>query len=144
MGCGLQLRLTAEQQEQRQAVESAIEDLEEALKLEEEDSKSAALASELDTKKAELNNLLASFEVRLFLELIHLCLLRILKHCTRYFMFKSQQKICSCQQKMAIDRAKSGEGMRPSERRRIAEEREREQGGYPVQGGFPAAAPPPR
>ena len=47
-------------------------------------------------------------------------------------------------QKMAVDRAKSGEGMRPSERRRLAEEREREQGGYPVPAGFPAATPPPR
>ena len=82
MGCGLQLRLTAEQQEQRQAAESAIEDLEEAIKFEEEDSKTAELASELDTKKADLDSLLASFEVRLSQERIHESLLHILKHCT--------------------------------------------------------------
>ena len=79
----MQLRLTAEQQEQRQAAESTVEDLEEALKLEEEDSKKAELASELDTKKAELDNLLASFEVRLSLECLHMCVLHIQKHCTR-------------------------------------------------------------
>ena len=43
MGCGLQLRLTAEQQEQRQAAESAIEDLEEAIKLRRRTAKQLSL-----------------------------------------------------------------------------------------------------
>ena len=48
-------------------------------------------------------------------------------------------------QKIAIEKAKAGEGVRPSERRRLAQEKEMETqiGGYPIQApggrGYPPA-----
>lgn len=120
----LQLRFTAEQHEQRQAAQAAITDLEEALKLEEGEKK-AEIQSELEAKKADLKALLADFEVgmphsnHLPIPVIMGCLY-------------PHVKLLLWLQRLAIERAKAGEGMRPSERRRLANAADQDgrQGGY--------------
>ena len=59
----MQLRLTQEQNSQQEAAAAEITELEEAFTLEEEDSKKTAIKEEIAKKKAELDDMLAEFEV---------------------------------------------------------------------------------
>ena len=59
----VQLRLTQEQNSQQQAATAEITELEEALTLEEEDSKKAGIKDEIAKKKTELEDMLTEFEV---------------------------------------------------------------------------------
>jgi hypothetical protein len=59
----LQLRYTPEQNEKKQTAETEVTDLEEAIGLEEDEEKRTGLKADLDKKKTELVELLASFEV---------------------------------------------------------------------------------
>lgn len=59
----LQLRYTPEQNEKKQTAETEVTDLEEAIGLEEDEEKKTGLKTDLDKKKTELVDLLASFEV---------------------------------------------------------------------------------
>ena len=60
----LQLRLTPEQNEKKGARELEVTDLEEAVRLEEDETKKAGLTTDLDKKKLDLVALLDGFEVR--------------------------------------------------------------------------------
>lgn len=66
-GLVAQLRLNAEQNAQRQTVEAEIQELEEAVTLEDDASKKRELKEEISTKKNELVDLLDSFEVPILL-----------------------------------------------------------------------------
>lgn len=66
MPTALQLRLTPEQNEKKGAMESEVTDLEEALKLEEDEAKKAGLTADLDKKKLDLVALLDGFEVKIW------------------------------------------------------------------------------
>lgn len=59
----MQLRLNQEQTAQRETIEADIQELEEAVSLEESSAKKADLQQEISKKKLELDDLLVSFEV---------------------------------------------------------------------------------
>ena len=55
--------MNAEQNGQRQAAETELQEIEEAISLEEDDSKKAGLQEELSKKQTELKDMLDGFEV---------------------------------------------------------------------------------
>ena len=59
-----QLRLTPQQAQEKEGIEESLEELKEALKLEEDDEKKAALEEELKTGQGKLDSLMEDIRVR--------------------------------------------------------------------------------
>lgn len=59
----LQLRLNAQQLEEKRAAEAAVAEIEELLAAEEDDAQQGPLKEELQARQAQLDELIAGFEV---------------------------------------------------------------------------------
>jgi hypothetical protein len=115
----MQLRLSPDQVEAKKALEGAVEEVKLELEAEQDADKKELLTVELKDREAKLDDLMKHFEVR-FAACVNCPTLRT--RSSQSWLIRSLTG-CYVPQKLAIERAKSGEiGIRPSERRRQVEE----------------------
>ena len=149
----MQLRLSPDQIEAKTTLESAVEEVKQELAAESDDQKKDALAAELKEKETKLDTLMVEFEVSTEHSVsCHACMTCLMEwgriapflsyHICQPSSFLcfmdlttaapsvAQHLMITAMQKMAVERARSGEiGIRPSERRRQVEEAQMAAGG---------------
>ena len=125
----VQLRLTPEQSDERREAEQAVKEVEDELQAETDESKQDGLKAEVASRKEKLSSLIDGFQVNV----------NISCECLQVLVHAAFVISCCIVQKMAIEKAKAGGGMRPSERRAQLEQQGGGPGGY---GGQPNGAAP--